>query len=154
MTKSPDPRLLALITLLALAACDSSSNPTCAVLGTNTYSASANFVDRTNETIAEFLFTQKVTSYESGGCDLPANSSDGVYLVVRNLTNCTLDINYTISVIQGRDGWTLFSKDSHVRPNAAEDIGFIHPDAYPRIDLAQILLSGTVTRSNCGGAKS
>lgn len=154
MTGKRESRLLLLIVAcLAISGCDSASSPTCEVLGTDTYPAWANFVERSNETVAEFQFTQKVNAYETGDCELPSTTTDGVYLVVRNLTNCTLDINFTLSVFEGVDGWTL-SRSSRVQAGAAEDIGRIHRDTYPRVDRSQIILSGTVVRSDCGGAKS
>lgn len=141
------------VIILALApvlpACDASeSTRTCEVIDVNNHFKAISFLDNNLVAVAEFHLEQKITTYETGGCNLPSSDTDGVRLVIRNLTMCTLDLNYSLSAFVGGDGWTVTGSD-RIESGRTTDVGIIVRRNSPLVDLAQILLTGSSVLSNC-----
>lgn len=140
-------RLVPIVTALCYGCDTAFTLPTCEVVDQHTYTDSATLADEQRQGAAQFEFEQVVTTYASGECEIPTNL-DGVYLVVRNITSCTLDITFTVTLIEGREGWTI-QETAHVERGASEEIGIIQGAAGPRVDRAQMMVAGSVEKSDC-----
>lgn len=142
--------LTAILTSIVLAGCDGNeSRSECKVLSEDTYAGSVTFLDRlSGASVAEFELQQTIRTYETGDCEAPSAANGGVRLIVKNLTMCELDIDYSLSVLAGRDGWTV-EGSVNIAPGAARDVGIIHAAVVPRVDLSQKILTGSSVRSGC-----
>jgi hypothetical protein len=143
---------LLILCALVVAACDSGgSEAPCELAEDETYTFSAPFTARSGDAIALFEFEQEVRRYETGDCSRPAADVNEVSLVVRNLTACSLQLDYRVSVISAGDGWT-YEGDVTLQPRGAFDQGVIQRDSPIRIGNAQAVVSGTYEDSGCTNA--
>lgn len=143
---------LLILCVLFVAACDSGgSETTCELVEDETYTFSAPFTARTGDAIALFEFQQEMRRYEAGDCSRPAADVNEVSLVVRNLTTCSLQLDYRVSVISAGEGWT-YEGDVTLQPGGAFDQGVIQRDSPVRIDNAQAVVSGTYEETSCTNA--
>jgi hypothetical protein len=130
--------------------CDGAEDlPACPIAEDDTHTFSTIFTDIDAVAVARFEFQQTVRTYDdSGECERPSADVNDFRVIVTNLTSCTLDITFSLSVFEGREGWTELGTSS-VRARAAEDLGIIHRGGTVRVDVAQVLLTGSVVRSEC-----
>lgn len=143
------PALLAAV-VFALCGCDGSETPRpCAVLGTTRHSKSAPFLDRMSlATVAQFHIEQTTTDYETGDCEPPSTSSDGVRVLITNVAACTLDLTFSLSVFEGPEGWTV-TGSARVEPARTVDTGMLITRYTPPLDQVQVLLTGSTVYSDC-----
>ena len=141
---------LLLATSVGLFGCDGTEDlPVCPILEDDTHTFSTIFTDANSTAVARFEFQQSIRTYDdTGECERPSADVNDTRVIVTNLTSCTLDIDFSLSIFEGREGWTELGT-SKVRAQAAEDLGVIHRGGTVRVDFAQILLTGSVTRSEC-----
>jgi hypothetical protein len=145
---APIPVLVLLIASV-LQGCDGAGTKrTCNVLDVSNHINSASFLDNNQMAVAQFQLEQKITTYETGDCEKPSSNTDGVRLVIRNLTACTLDIDFSISVFQGSVGWTI-ERSTSIGPGATSDQGVVSTADAPVVDQVQIVLAGKAVTSNC-----
>jgi hypothetical protein len=134
--------------VLVLSGCDASDNTrTCEALAVNNYSNSANLAIGVLPA-AQFFVEQTVTTYETGDCEAPSSDTDGVRVLIMNLTTCRLDIDFSLSVFEGSVGWTV-TGSSTVENGRTIDTGIVIRKNAPLVDQSQIVLTGTAVSSNC-----
>jgi len=148
MNRNSGWRLALIPALLAswLSGCDSNENRgVCPVAKVDNYSNMARF--ETNSAV-RFTLEQKITTYETGDCEVPSSDDDGVRILVTNSSLCHLDLGYSLSVFQGTIGWTI-NGSIGVDGQRTTDTGKIVKRDDPRVDAAQIILTGKVTATVC-----
>lgn len=143
----PASIMVALVSVLL--GCDSSdSTRTCEALAVNNYSNSAYLAGNGILQAAQFFVEQTVTSYETGDCEAPSSDADGVHVLIKNLTTCRLDIDFSLSVFEGSVGWTV-TGSSTIENGRTIDTGIVIRKDAPLVDQSQIVLTGTAVSSNC-----
>lgn len=139
-----------LLLVLLLNSCDSAGLSACQLVTDEVYTNTAPYpiTEGLNTfTAALFEFQQTVKTYETGNCEKPAQDVDEVKLIIRNVTDCMVELEYNGSVILGRDGWN-YEGVASLSPQGVVDEGVIQRGGI-RIDGAQIILRGMGTRSDC-----
>jgi hypothetical protein len=135
--------------MVFVAACDAGNNTASCMLETdNTYTFSTPFVERSGDIVALFEFQQEVQMYETGNCRRTEEDVNEVSLVVRNLTACVHNLNYTVSLIQSGEGFSI-AGSATIQPSAAHDQGIVQRGSPILISNAQAVVIGTSTLTNC-----
>ncbi len=114
----------------------------------NNYSNSAYLAGNGVLQAAQFFVEQTVTTYETGDCEAPSSDTDGVRVLIKNLTTCRLDIDFSLSVFEGSVGWTV-TGSSTVENGRTIDTGIFIRKNVPLVDQSQIVLTGAAVSSNC-----
>jgi hypothetical protein len=151
MTRSSISSIVGIMALLMFTGCDSNETAECQQLSENTYTASQPVLETlSDDRISLFELQQKVRTYESGSCEIPAEGLSELSLVIRNLTSCELSFDYRMSVIEDGEGSTV-EGESSINPGAVDDQGVILRNSGVRIDEAQIILTpSNITQESCG----
>ena len=128
------PTLIIVAFVLVLSGCDASdSTRTCEALAVNNYSNSAYLAGSGVLQAAQLFVEQTVTTYETGDCEAPSSDTDGVRVLIKNLTTCRLDIDFSLSVFEGSVGWTVMGS-STVENGRTIDTGIFVRKNVPLVD--------------------